>query len=206
VAQVAVLGLVGTGYAVRIGLGVGLAGADGGVVVAAVAFGWVFGDMVVAMTWLFEAAGLRWGGATGVLARKSHIAVLALLVDDRTRATGRALTAGRPARLAAAWSAATAALAIVLGAGFDGAPGPLGAALLVVVAVVAGPLLLATWSSPWAGGVVTAAGGAAAALGAGGDKLGTVTLLVAMGLVATAFRSFTPAFVGLDPPGGTADR
>jgi 4-hydroxybenzoate polyprenyltransferase len=199
-----VYGFIGAGYAARIALGAGLAGAGGWLLVAVAAYGWAFGTMVVVMTWALEAAGLRAAGATAVLWRKPHVGLLAVRLLDAPDAADRPLAAGRPAWLGAAAHAGTMVLALIVGAGLDGAPGADGAAALVAVCVVGSPVAMAAFPSRWTGWLAVAANAAACVLAAGAAATATLAVVVATSAAVAAFRVFTPAaLVRLDPVPGT---
>ena len=177
-------GLVGAGYAVRIGLGAGLAGASAGLAAATVAYGWAFGTLVVVMTWTCEAAGLPPGGGEAVLARKSHVAVLARLIgDDPTASPRHCWGAGRRGRRRPRGGGRRHHAGARRGA--RRAAAPAGAIVLVAVCVVAGPLVVAGRA---------ALGG----MGGGGRRLAP-TCLVAEAAAASARRPWCSAWLG---PGG----
>lgn len=192
-----VIALVGAGYAVRIGFGAALAGATGGQVAAIVAFGWAFGTLGVVMAWTLEAAGLRSGGDTTVLARKAHIATIARLVGDDPAHLAHPLLVGNGARLAAALLAASSAAAVAVGATLGSSPAPAAVALLVVLCAGAAPALLAWWPSLTAG--VAAAALSVSAAGALGPPELILLLATITATVAVA-RSFTPATLDLNLP------
>jgi hypothetical protein len=200
--EIGVFALIGGGYAARVGLGVGLAGAGGGLLVAATVYGWAFGTMVVVMTWTIEAAGLRAAGATGVLRRKAHVAALAGLLDESDPGD-RPLSSGRPAWLGAGLQAVAMLFALLVAAQLDGAPGPAQAVVLAAVCVVACPVAMAAWPSPAAGWLAVAVNAATCVLATGTAAVGTVGVVVATSTAAAAFRVFTPArLLGLESDAG----
>lgn len=77
-----IYGAVGLGYAIRIALGIGLAGGDElRVAIPAVVYGWAFGLMFVTMTWTLEASCLLSDKQSdGTARRKSHVVALATFV------------------------------------------------------------------------------------------------------------------------------
>jgi 4-hydroxybenzoate polyprenyltransferase len=199
-AEVGVFGVVGAGYAARIALGAGLAGIGGWLLAAVVAYGWVFGTMVVVLTWTIEAAGLRAAGATEVLRRKAHVGVLAARLLDGSETGERPIAAGRPAWFGAGAQAATMALALIVAAGLDGAPAPAGVVALVAVCVVGSPVAMAASPWPWTGWLAVAANAATCALAAGVAAGSTLALVTATSAAVAAFRVLTPAeLAGLDP-------
>jgi len=203
--EVAVYALVGAGYAVRIGLGAGLAGAGAALAGAAAAYGWAFGTLVVVMTWTCEAAGLLAGDGQAVLARKSHIAVLARLIGDGPERVAAPLLGGRPARLVAVLEGVATGTALVLGAGLDEAPTPIGAVALVAVCVVAGPLVVAVWPRPGVGWAAAVLALVTCLVAGGGGGVGTAAVVFCVAGPVATFRTFTPASLGLAPartPGG----
>lgn len=202
-ADAAVFGLVGAGYALRLGLGAALAGATGGLVAATAVFGWAFGTLVVVMTWTCEAAGLLSGGGGGVLARKSHVALLARLVGDDPRRWCTPLLAGPPARLVGGLEAGTVAAALVTGGLLDGRPTAMGLTVLVLVCVVAAPVLVAIVPRPAAGWAAAALAVAACLGAAGGDGVGTAVVVFCVAGPVAAFRTFSPASLGLAPARST---
>lgn len=202
----AVMVLVGAGYAIRVGFGVALAGADGPVVAAAVVLGWLFGTTGVVMAWLLEAAGLREGGDETVLARKAHIATIVDLVGDDPAHLDRPILRGGGARLTAGLLAASSAAAVALGVALGGSPGAGKVVALVALTTIAVPVLLVAWPSPWAGlPAVAIALGAAAGLAtaAGRDEM-LLLLAVVVTTVAVA-RTFTPATIALNPAAARPD-
>ena len=138
-----VFALVGAGYAARIGLGAALGGTSGWALGAAVGFGWVFGTLVVVMTWMLEAGGLTAAGDRAVLARKAHLAALAELIGAEPRSLAQPLRRGRAARLVTAMAAATLAAAVVLGVALGGWLAP-----LLLVATVVGVVVVARPFTP----------------------------------------------------------
>jgi 4-hydroxybenzoate polyprenyltransferase len=198
--EVGVWALIGSGYALRFGFGVALGGGGATDVLAAVAFGWMFGELAVAMVWLVESAHLRLHGGTGVLARKTHVAVLGRLHGDDPAADPaalqRPLLGPGPALLTACLLAVTSPLAVVVGAQLGGSGWPGGArlTLLLVVVTVVAPLVVARGRSGWVGLAPLALDlPAALALStpAGRDEM-TFLLLVVAGLVALFWAATIP--------------
>ena len=190
------IGLVGGGYAVRIGFGAALAGATGPQVVAIVVFGWAFGTLGVVMAWTLEAAGLRSAGDTAVLSRKAHIATIARLVGDDPDHLAYPLLVGNGARLAAGLLAAASGAAVGVGVALSSEPDAAHVVGVAVVCVVVGPAVLAWWPSLWAAAVtVPLTVVVAATLG---PELALLMLTIT-GTVAVA-RSFTPASIELNAP------
>jgi hypothetical protein len=205
----AVMVLVGAGYAIRVGLGVALAGPGGAVVLAATVLGWLFGTTGVVGAWLLEVAGLRQGGDTTVLASKAHLATIGDLVGDDPAHGAQPALRGGGAHLVAALLAAAAVAAVLVGVGLGGSPGPVRLGLLLVLAAGVVPGLLAGWPSRWAGLVaVVVAVGAAAALATGDGRAEMVLLLATVVTTPAVFRTFTPSALHLQPaepasPGGS---
>ncbi|HEY8547499.1 MAG TPA: hypothetical protein VIL36_20695 [Acidimicrobiales bacterium] len=196
----AVVVLVGAGYAIRVGLGVALAGASGAVVAAAVALGWLFGTLGVVGAWLLEVAGLRQGDDTTVLASKAHLATMAELLGDDPARHERPCLRGGGAHLVAGLLAAATVAAVLVGVGLGGSPGAARVALLVVLAAGVAPALLVVWPSPWAGAVAVALAVGAGGLLATGDGRAEMVLLLAVVVTTPAvYRNFTPAALHLQP-------
>ena len=196
----AVMVLVGAGYAIRVGFGVALAGADGPVVGAAVVLGWLFGTTGVVMAWLLEAAGLREGGDETVRASKAHIATIVDLIGDDPAHIDRPILRGGGARLTAGLLAASTAAAVALGVALGGSPGVAPLVALLGLTAVAVPILLVAWPSPWAGvpAVVVALAAAGGLATADGRDEMLLLLAVVVTTVAVA-RTFTPATIDLNP-------
>jgi len=196
----AVMILVGAGYAIRVGLGVALAGASGAVVLAATALGWLFGTTGVVGAWLLEVAGLRQGDDTKVLASKAHLATIADLIGDDPARHERPILAGGGAHLVAGLLATATVAAVLVGVGLGGSPGAARLALLLVLAAGVVPALLVLWPSPWAGLVaVVLAVGAGALLATGDGRAEMVLLLAVVVTTPAVFRTFTPAALHLQP-------
>jgi 4-hydroxybenzoate polyprenyltransferase len=190
--------LVGAGYAVRIGLGAALAGASADVVAVAAPFGWALGTAGVVMIWSLEAAGLRAAGDTATLARKAHIGLLARLIGESPQSLARPNLSGGAARLAAALAAVAAVAGVGLGVALTGSPGPIALAALIVAGALAGPMLMATWPSPWAGYLAIVVALAAGLAFAGSDGRVEMALLLTVVTATVAVpRTFTPATVKL---------
>lgn len=202
----AVMVLVGAGYAIRVGFGVALAGADGPVVAAAVVLGWLFGTTGVVMAWLLEAAGLREGGDETVLARKAHIATIVDLVGDDPAHLDRPILRGGGARLTAGLLAASSAAAVALGVALGGSPGAGKVVALVALTTIAVPVLLVAWPSPWAGlPAVAIALGAAAGLATTDGRDEMLLLLAVVVTTVAVARTFTPATIALNPAAARPD-
>lgn len=196
----AVMVLVGAGYAIRVGLGVALAGAGGTVVLAATALGWLFGTTGVVGAWLLEVAGLRQGDDTTVLASKAHLATIADLIGDDPARHERPILTGGGAHLVAGLLAAATVAAVLVGVGLGGSPGAARLALLLVLAAGAAPALPVLWPSRWAGLVaVVLAVGAGATLATGDGRAEMVLLLAVVVTTPAVFRTFTPAALHLQP-------
>lgn len=205
----AVMVLVGAGYAIRVGLGVALAGAGGPVVLAATALGWLFGTTGVVGAWLLEVAGLRQGDDTTVLASKAHLATIADLVGDDPARHQRPILAGGGAHLVAGLLAAATVAAVLVGVGLGGSPGAARLALLLALAAGVVPASLVLWPSPWAGlAAVALAVGSGALLATGDGRPEMVLLLAVVVTTPAVFRTFTPEALHLQPaapagsPGG----
>jgi hypothetical protein len=199
----AVVALIGAGYAVRVALGIALAGASGAVVAAAVVLGWLFGTVGVLGAWLMEAASLRRGGDRTVLARKAHMATIADLIGDDPSHLDRPALRGGGAHLVGGLLVPATAAAVVVGVGLTGWPGAAPFAALLVVAAGVAPALLALWPSPWAGPVaVVAAVGAGVALVPGG-RLPVALLLAVVMATPALFRAVRPEalYLGSEPSG-----
>lgn len=205
--QITVFGLVGTGYGLRFGFGVALAGAGPAAIAAATTFGWVFGTMVVVMIWTIEAAGLRVSGDTDVLARKSHLALMAKFIGHDRARLERPLLDGRPAPLVAALLACASALAVLVGVSLSGTPGPARLGILLAVGAAGGPVLCASSASVRAAWVVVATQVVAVAVLApdGGKAALAVLMLVTSGAVMH-IRSLSLVTMGFIPSSETADR
>lgn len=175
---IAVTALVGSGYALRMGFGVALAGGSPALVAWAALFAWPLGTMGVVMFWILEAARLRADGDRHVLARKPHLALLGRLVGDDPDHRERPLLRGAAALLAAALAAAASTTAVLLGAALDGGPGVGQLGVLLAVCGLASPLLLAAWPSPWAGAVALAVSAAAPLVLGGGLPMAVLMVLV----------------------------
>lgn len=203
-AHIALFLLVGAGYGIRIGLGAALAGGDSTVVGLSIAFGWAFGVMFVMMTWILEGVGLRDGGDAEVLARKSHVRLLSSLVEDGAGWSSRPLTAPRAARLWSLMLGVASLLAVELGLVVSGGSNDGRVMLLLVVAVIAIPLVLSTSSSAWIGPLAVVVDVLAFAVAtAGHQHVVAVVPLAGLTATAVAFRSFSPAILGLHPSGET---
>lgn len=203
--EIAVLGLVGAGRGLRFGFGAVLAGADGKLVVACGAFGWAYGAMTEIMWWILEAAGLQLEGDAAVLARKPHIGLLARLIGDDPHRLQHPFLAGPAAWLAGMLLVIPSALAVLVGAALSGAPLTGRVVLLAGICAVAGPLVIARFSSSWAGPAAMAFEGVAVAILAPGDAwLGIGALLLLTSGAASLARTYTPAGVlKLSPSAGT---
>ena len=206
VAGLAVGGLVGAGYAVRVGLGAALGGARGTDVVAAIVFGWLFGTVGVVMAWTLEAAGLRSGGDTRVMARKAHIAGIARLVGDDPAHLQHPLLVGGGARLTAALLTASSVAAVALGVALGGSPDTVRLVGLLVGCAVVGPVLQLAWTSPWAGAVaVGTALATAATLGTADGRDELLLLFAVVASTVAVARTFSPETIDLNPTAGTPD-
>lgn len=197
--EAAVFATVGAGYAIRVGLGAALAGADGPALAATAVFGWAFGTLVVFMTWTLEAAGLVAGGDTAVLARKSHVAVLARLVGGDRPRLAKPLLGGAPGRLTLLLFAVASALAVLVGVTLGESPGALGLAALLVACALVSPAVMAWWTSDWGGRAAMAVDVAAALTLSRGGVGAVVALLFVVSGVVASMRSFTPDAMKLNP-------
>jgi hypothetical protein len=196
----AVFVLVGGGYGLRAGLGVALAGASGQVVAAIVALAWGLGILAVLMDWTGEAALLRAGGDDGgVLSRKSHIAVLARLIEARPERVDldRPLLEGRPAWLTAGLLAGTSVFAVAFASSLGTWPSTGSLVVLLVVCVLVSPVVLARWPSLWAGPSVIALNvGAAAVFAASGSRVEMAVVLAYVSAAPAISRSVSVTSVG----------
>lgn len=202
-AELAVFVLVGGGYALRTGLGAALAGASGDVLVAMVALGWTLGVLAILMNWTGDAAILRIAGDDEVLARKSHIAVLARRLDSGPGDLERPLLRGDPARITSLLLSVTSVVAVWFAASLSRWPPPGRLAVLLAVVAVA-PTLLTRWPSVWAGVAVIAvdsvAAVALAAAGGRGQMVAVLFYVVALPALARAIKitAFGPGRVLVD--------
>lgn len=106
--------LVGSGYALRVGVGLALAGLPLRTLVAATAYAWPFGVAFVTMSWALEATAFiapDWGSLDDRLCRKRHLAVLVRMggfLDARRHGSVESPTSAKllapAAPLSAPWS------------------------------------------------------------------------------------------------------
>lgn len=206
--ELAVYAMVGSGYGLRFGFGLALGGGHGGEVVTAVVFGWVFGELLIAMAYILDVAYLWATGGTSVLERKSHLAVVSRLLPDDPTCREHPLWCGSAARLTAGLLAATSALAVAVGARLGGWPGAGRLALLLLVCAAVSPLALLLGHRAWAGLVPVALDVAAAlALVPAGGRDEMVFLLLVVTLSVANIWSLTLSRFGVAPePSPVNDR
>lgn len=203
---------VGLGYAIRVALGVALAGQDDAeVLLGSAGFGWAFGVMFVTMTWALEASTLLGDHVPAeVASRKSHVAALALYARRDLRYDASTPVLQPAAALSAPWVCSTilaAAAAGWLGWALVGPSSSAGSLLAVALAALSG--IATTRAASWVGMCLPAVGASAAIMaiavreGVARPWLAVVPLLVLL-VTHVVFRRLRATDIGLAPDSASA--